>query len=288
MSKPIVILLASALAAATAQPLPAWGALGHQMAATASVQDLPPELAAWFLDQTDTLHDHANDPDHWKQRDPLEGPRHYLDCEAYGSAAQVPVDEDAAQARLGPAEFQHNGQVPWVVQAQSLAKAFTRGDRDQVALEAAILSHYVADLSVPLHTSSNHDGAKTGQHGVHRRWESNLLERIVEEQGWSPEARPAQVGPDAWNSPFTWLVQGFDLVPRVLADDLTATRAEARREPVGASYWRVFQRLEEPVVKEQLTLAAQRTAEMVTLAWTRAGMPPAPAAATSRASRTLR
>jgi hypothetical protein len=50
----------------------------------------------------------------------------------------------------------------------------------------------------------------------------------------------------------------------------------------------VFQRLEEPVVKEQLTLAAQRTAEMVALAWTRAGMPPAPATATFRASRTLR
>ena len=282
MQKPSKHLaLAILLASAPALPLPAWGALGHQMAATYAVQDLPPELAAWFAGRANVLHDHANDPDHWKQHDPLEGPRHYLDAEVYGGAAQVPLSEDDARAQVGAEVFQKNGQVPWAIQAQvdRLATRFATGDPGQVAFEAAILSHYCADISVPLHTTSLHDGRDPSQHGVHRRWESSLLERIVDEEGWAPEARPAQLGEEPGAAPWGWLREGFDLVPRVLADDLQAAEAAGRDgvEPLGPAYWKVFQRLEGPLVKEQVTLAANRTAQMILLAWTRAGMPAAPA-----------
>jgi hypothetical protein len=38
------------------------------------------------------------------------------------------------------------------------------------------LGHYVGDAQVPLHTTSNYDGQKTGQHGLHAFWESRLPE----------------------------------------------------------------------------------------------------------------
>jgi len=272
------LALAILLAALPALPLPAWGVVGHQLAATGSVQDLPPEVAAWFEGRENVLHDHANDPDHWKQRDPLEGPRHYLDCEIYGGAADVPVSADEARARVGAEAFQKNGQVPWAIQAQvaRLAGRFAAGEPGEVAFEAAILSHYCADLSVPLHTTAHHDGRDPSQKGVHRRWESTLLERIVDEEGWGPDLRPARLGPEPAAAPWAWLREGFDLVPKVLDDDLEATRTGSRDPALDRAYWRAFQRLEGPLVKDQLSLAANRTAQMILLAWTQAGMPAAP------------
>jgi len=49
-----------------------------------------------------------------------------------------------------------------------------------------------------------------------------------------------------------------------------------------ASYWTAFRQLQEPHVKEQLTLAAQRTAEMILFAWIRAGKPQVPVSHPSR------
>ena len=280
MPKPTLILaLAILVGAAPGVTLRGWGTLGHQMAATGALADLPPGLAAWFAGHADTVRDHANDPDQWKHHDPLEGPKHFLDCEAYGGAGSVPVDMDAARARVGADLFEKEGQVPWAILArvERLTRTFAKGDPDQVAFEAAIVSHYVADLSVPLHTTSNHDGGETGQHGVHRRWESTLLEHLVDLEDWRPEARPAVLGREPETAPWAWLREGFDLVPRILADDLAAERAgQEVAEPLGSVYWKVFQRLEGPVLKEQLTLAANRTAQMILLAWTRAGKPEAP------------
>ena len=270
------------LAVATLLPVPAsaWGALGHRMVATAALPDLPAELAPWFAGQEGTLPDHANDPDHWKRQDPLEGPRHYLNCELYGGADQVPIPEDAARARLGPDLFKQAGEVPWTIQArvQELTAAFTSLDRDQVALKAAILCHYVGDINVPLHTTTNHDGDETGQHGIHSRWETGLLERLEEQEGWVPDVRPAVLSPGSATAPWSWLRQSFALVPGVLADDLTSDQKGARPAEAGMTraYWDTFMQLQEPHVKEQINLSAQRTAEMIILAWTAAGSPANP------------
>jgi hypothetical protein len=267
-------------------PLLAWGRLGHERVAAAVLPDLPPELADWFRGREDVLPAHVNDPDQWKETDPLEGPRHYLDSEAYGGPAGVPRDRAEAEAKLGTA-FQANGQVPWVVQDRvgTLAEAFRAGDPDKVAFQAAILCHYVGDLHVPLHTTVNHDGQLTGQHGVHHRWETGLVERLGD---WTPDVRPARLGADPDGAPWVWLKASFAQVEAVLADDLTASRAETLAADLrhGAAYWRAFMDLEGDRVKEQLSLAAQATARMVLLAWTQAGRPPAPEAGSSRHHRT--
>lgn len=262
--------LLSALAAA-ALPAAAWGVTGHRLLAAASLKDLPPAPAAWFIGQEEVLPDHANDPDHWKGQDPQEGPRHFLDSEQYGGASQVPLDEAAAQSQLGPDLFQSSGQVPWVVldRVQQLAAAFTAGNPYQVALQASYLSHYVGDLQVPLHTSSNYNGDATGQHGVHARWEVGLIERIEAREGWTLEVRPAPAPDPA--APWAWLQESFSLVPQVLADDLTALAAGS-----GEGHWVKFLALEEPTVKERLNLGAQRTAQMILMAWTQAGSPDVP------------
>lgn len=276
---PLPLFLSILLVPAAFTPLAAWGVQGHQMAATAALKDLPPELAAWFAGQETTVSDHASDPDHWKSRDHLEGPRHFLDCEAYGGPAGIPRDEDAAQAKLGPELFQKTGRVPWVIldRVQRLAQAFGTGDPHEVALEAAYLCHYTADCNVPLHATVNYNGAATGQHGVHGRWETGLLRRIVDGQGWVPDVRSAVPVPDPQAATMAWLAESFALASGVLADDKAALPTGFRGAELDEGYWERFMGGQETKVKERLTLSGQRTAQMILLAWTDAGKPTAPA-----------
>jgi len=280
MPKPALFLAAVLLVPPWAPPLGAWGSLGHEWVAATALRDLPPGLSAWFSGREAEVRGHANDPDHWKLRDPLEHPRHYLYCEPFGGPERVPLAQAEAEARLG-AGFQANGQVPWIIldRVDRLARAFAARDPGRAALEAAWLSHYVGDLNVPMHTTVNHNGERTGQGGVHHRWEMGLLDRLLE-AGWQPEVRPAELGADPAGAPWEWLQESFRLVPGVLAADLAACPA-AGQDP-GEAYWRTFLRLQGDQVKEQLTLAAQRSARMILLAWTRAARAAAPAPAAPR------
>jgi len=256
-------------------PLPAWGRKGHQIVASLACRDLPAELAPWFQGREAILRDHCNDPDEWRNRDHQEQPRHFLDADAYGGPAQVPLERRDAEARLGPEAFEKNGQVPWVVQdrVQDLAAAFGTGDPDRAAYAAAILCHYVGDLNVPLHTAANYNGQFTGQHGVHGRWETGLVERLG---SWDPAPRTAVLGECPELAPFDWLVQSSALVAQLLEDDLEAGEpgaGEAQLNARRSRYWTEFARRQAPRVKEQLALAGQRSAQMILLAWTRAGSP---------------
>ena len=246
-------------------PLAAWGRKGHQIVARLAVQDLPPGPAAWFQGLEATVADHSSDPDTWKH-DRQEGPRHFLDLDRY--AGPVPTLLSDARAQLGSAVFQRSGQVPWVIQDRValLAKAFRSGDRQEVALQASFLSHYVGDAHVPLHTVSDYDGQGTGQRGVHSRWETGLVDRLP----GNPEIRPAALEPNLLQAPFHWLEATNALVPALLADDLAAKASGEEK------YWQRFTRTQGPVALEQLARAGQHTAQLILLAWTQAGRPEVP------------
>jgi hypothetical protein len=272
------LLLAAAIL--TPRSLAAWGDLGHRLVAQTALADLPPGPAGWFAGREALLADHANDPDHWKAADPLERPRHYLECEAYGGPGRVPRDREAALARLGRDLFLASGQLPWTIldRVQALAAAFRSGDPDRAALAAAVLCHYVGDASVPLHTTCDRHGHATGQDGIHWRWQVELVRRVAAVDGCRPEVRPADLGGQPLAAPWDWLRHGFALVPELLAADLAARRADPGGG-YGAGYWQAFQGAQGPRVLDQLALGAQRTARMIVLAWALAGGPPAPRSA---------
>jgi len=274
-----------AITALTALPASAWGDQGHRLAAAGALRDLPPDLALWFRGLEAALPDHASDPDEWKGDDPAERPRHYLECEPYGGPGSVPQDENAAMEKVGPERFQASGQLTWIIldRVRELTQAFSAADPPEVAYRSSILSHYVADLQVPLHTTTNHDGDETRQHGIHHRWEEGLVKRIVAAEAWEPEVRPAVLDPDPAQAPWAWLRQSNNLVAGLLRDDRDARLGPPiPLETMDASYWTAFRQLQEPHVKEQLTLAAQRTAEMILFAWIRAGKPQVPVSHPSR------
>ena len=272
MRSPLVAFLLLAV------PLGAWGDKGHRLVARIAVTTLPRDLQPWFQGHVDELAEHASDPDHWKQ-DAKEGPRHFLDMEPYGGPDHLPRTLEEAQAQLG-GRYYRNGVLPWIIQDRwrDLVAAFQTGDPAKVTLATAILSHYIADAHVPLHTAENHDGQYTDQRGVHSRWESGLVERFV--LATTLSARAAQADPTFQDRPWDWLRAAHTLVPQLLRDDATADRTT----PLGTNgkqrtqaYWQIFWTLQGPVVKQQLQLAAEHLGDAVLNAWIAAGKPALPA-----------
>ena len=270
LRRPILALL-------LAPALLAWGEKGHRAATSLAVKGLPPELAAWYAGREVRLREAAPEPDAWKAHDRKEGPRHYLDVELYGKPGDIPREAAVALAHVGGATFQKAGTVPWVVQDgyRQLVAAFRAGDAAKVADQSAWLGHYVADLHVPLHTTTNHDGQLTGQRGVHARWESGLVERYLDEAALV--AAPA-APEDPAKAPWQWLEESFALIPQLLADDQEASRGEAREQPTrSVGYWRNFWALQGPVVERRVIQSGQRMAGLWLSAWIEAGRPKAPA-----------
>ena len=91
---------------------------------------------------------------------------------------------ESAVARYGEDSLQRYGIVPWwtLLMHRRLTGAFKERDGAQILKLSAEIGHYLADLHVPLHASSNHNGQLTGQAGIHGFWESRIPELLAERE----------------------------------------------------------------------------------------------------------
>jgi hypothetical protein len=76
-----------------------------------------------------------------------------------------------------------HGVLPWHLQKmqRDLTEAFRQRDGKRILRLSAEMGHYIGDGHVPLHTCSNYNGQKTGQHGIHGFWESRIPELFADE-----------------------------------------------------------------------------------------------------------
>ena len=65
---------------------------------------------------------------------------------------------------------------------QRLTTAFKEKNVAKILKLSAEIGHYIADSHVPLHASSNHDGQRTNQKGIHGFWESRIPELLAEKE----------------------------------------------------------------------------------------------------------
>ncbi len=79
--------------------------------------------------------------------------------------------------------FSTHGVLPWHLQKmqRDLTAAFLRRDAKRILRLCADIGHYIGDAHVPLHTTSNYNGQKTGQIGIHAFWESRIPELFADE-----------------------------------------------------------------------------------------------------------
>jgi hypothetical protein len=165
--------------------LSGWGFFAHQKINRLAVFILPPEMIGFYKKNIDYITEAAVNPDRRRMAMPEEAPRHFIDLDDYGDSAafHLPRYWNDAVKKYGIDSLNERGIVPWHVTHMyyQLKEAFLLRDPDRILKVSADLGHYVADAHVPLHTTSNYDGQKTGQIGIHGFWESRLPELYFKE-----------------------------------------------------------------------------------------------------------
>jgi hypothetical protein len=163
-----------------------WGFFGHRKINYYAVFLLPPEMIVFYKQHIAFIEEHAVDPDKRRYMIPAEGPRHYIDLDQYGEHpfAALPRSWKDAVACFSADTLQAHGIVPWWIQTmqQRLTTAFREKNQSAILKYSAELGHYIGDAHVPLHASSNHNGQKTGQRGIHGFWESRIPELLAEKE----------------------------------------------------------------------------------------------------------
>ena len=197
----------------------AWGFYGHRKINEIAVYTLPKPLFAFYKQNAAYISKHATDADSRRYVSPDEACRHYLDGDHY--ECRVPFDTLPRRYREAIARYTEDsilahGIVPWHIQTMlyRLTEAFKLKDRDRILKLSADLGHYVGDLHVPLHATSNYNGQKTGQKGIHALWESRLPELYFE--NYDMFTGLAVYSNDPLASTWQAFEQSFSLVDSVL------------------------------------------------------------------------
>lgn len=261
----------------------AWGFDVHRMITDRAIDQLPEEIRPFFQKHRGFIVEHSVDPDLWRTGGwTEEPPRHFLDLDAYGEPPfdALPRELDRAVAQHGADFVTRNGLLPWRTAEifGELRRAFDQHPRDvpgyaleNVKFFSAVLAHYVSDGHVPLHAVKNYDGQLTGQHGVHSRWETELVLRFRESWTFKPEPLQRIEEPRAFM--FDVLTDAFPQAERILAADKTAAEGRAAYDD---GYFEALRRETAPIVERQLSRAVTAVASMIASAWEAGGRPELP------------
>jgi hypothetical protein len=165
----------------------AWGSKGHQIVTYVGSQVAAENSEPFWQSNADGMRTLSTVPDRvWKgsKTKADEAPTHWFQADAYvkdlnqcDDILAFPKAYDDAVSKYGEQVIIKNGTAPYrIVQMYKLAVAsFRSGDLKSGVEEAGAMSHYVGDLSQPLHVSENYDGADTGNTGIHSWFETQNI-----------------------------------------------------------------------------------------------------------------
>ena len=246
-----------------------------------SLRATAPQLYRFYHAQRQYLIDHSLDPDNWRRFDRSEGPRHYLNIDNYGSEAPFPAlprDRKKADALFGKAFIIKGGLAPWTIEHRYrlLVAAFRRRDARDIVFQSAILGHYVGDVHVPVHATANYDGQLTKQKGLHGRFESEMVDRSIDES--QLEIAGARRIANPTDAAFNWIIDSWKMCEPVFKADLDASAKDAL---YGTEYYEIFTPRALPIAKSRLESAASDLGSLWYSAWLEAGRPALPRLKTS-------
>jgi hypothetical protein len=269
---------------ATPVRLQAWGYDAHKFIVDRAIALLPGELRPLFEANRTIVVEHAIDPDLWRDSfASIEDPHHYLDFDWEGFGpypfAGLPRNLDEAVKKFGKDTIDKYGTLPWRTEEMfgKLKDAFAayprRGDfaRFDILFYSSWLGHYISDAHVPLHAVIDSDGQKTGQRGIHTRFEALLFERYVKQLKLS--ARRIDPIRNPRDFTFDTLLQSTQLVPAILEADRAAIGSKSVYDK---AYYDAFFKGSRAVMERRLDESTAAVAAMIAGAWEAAGKPPVP------------
>lgn len=182
----------------------AWGSRGHELAAELGSGLVGAAALSNCHVTAAQLTEHSTDPDlKWRRdrrRHPEEAKAHFFHVD------KQPQDwrkrSDAEDRTQGYLVYRI---VRWMDKAAAQRKAEKWAELSETLFG---LSHYLADLTMPLHLTSKHDGEEVGLPDLHRQWESRMLNRYIKDLRPMVERRlKKEKIPPAWAAlPFKDLV----------------------------------------------------------------------------------
>lgn len=282
-----ILLLAGMVA--WSLPLYCWGFYGHRLINEYAIYLLPPQLLVLYKPSLEYLREHAVDADKRRYILQAEAPRHFIDLDHYGQYPfpDLPRRWEDAVAKFSADSLTAHGILPWRVQQMmgALTHAFREKDSRGIIRISADLGHYIGDAHVPLHTSSNHNGQKSGQHGIHGFWESRLPELLAEEE-WDFYMEKAEYLKNPGQYIWGCILESAAAVDSVLGFEarLSAQTApnqkyayEWRNQQVirqySSQYSRKYDRQLRGMVERRLRKAIHTVASFWYTAWVNAGQP---------------
>jgi hypothetical protein len=227
-----IALLAAAALAAAPLPASAWGLASHRMIAERAIETLPDPLRSFFQEHRRELSDLAVEPDTvLRERDGRkETVRHFIDLDLYGEPpfADLPRSYRAAVERYGEEVVQERGTVPWTIFElhDHLVRELREHDRRSAIRTAGLAAHYVADATMPLHTTADYDGKKSGSPGIHKAIEHDLVDARLGEyvKRLRGKVTPANASGYGRDQVFELLSESYRSI-----SELRAAEREARR-----------------------------------------------------------
>jgi hypothetical protein len=168
----------------------AWGSFGHRTVATIASKIVRKNGAFWRSNASN-MGKLTNVPDQYWKSGPgafAEKPTHWFQIDSYFTKPTqfklFPHDYSEATDKYSEKSVIVNGTATWRInQFYSNAVAALKKNNYLKGLQmAGAMSHYVGDLSQPLHVSKNYDGHETNNPGIHKFFETINLENADPEE----------------------------------------------------------------------------------------------------------
>ncbi len=257
-----------------------WGLESHVLINRAACTTLPEPLRAFFMKHQAFIGEHGKDPDTvlTGSHGETERIRHWFDLDELDRFPfnTIPRSYQKALAKYGRERLEGAGLLPWRIAElyARLMQAMKESDWKRVPLLAAHLGHYVADGHQPLHTTTNFDGQLTGNQGIHKRFENELIRRyLAQYQDLAAFTQPAQGTADPVSFTFDFLTDSYVWVDNLLRADTLAKRGVRDYDD---AYYVALYVFAGKLAKLSMAQAATDLGSLWYSAWVEAGRPKVP------------
>jgi len=264
-----------------------WGFFAHRKINRLAVFILPPSMIGFYKKNIEYLSEASINPDRRRYAVADEAPRHFIDLDDYSDSAvfKLPRYWNQAVKKIGIDSLMAHGVVPWHITKmyEQLKDAFMVRDPHKILRISAEIGHYIADASVPLHTTGNYDGQKTGQTGIHALWESRLPELHFTEYDFF--VGKAQYVPNvqlaAWSAVgrSNAAVDSVLIFERELSEKMKGkkfsfeTKGKQTVKMVSVEYSKSYHQLLSGMVERQFRASVKMVGDIWYTAWVDAGQP---------------
>lgn len=168
--------------------LMAWGQTGHKMVNRVAIDLIENHQARQFLESNreDFVRFSVVPDTRWKSgpNAEKEKPLHWFEFDGYGplgfnkSLANMLVTE--ALNRVGAENTSKYGMALWRTSQmfRLLVESLKQEDWQRALQVGGVMGHYIGDLNQPMHLTLDYDGQSINKPGIHRYYESTLVDKL--------------------------------------------------------------------------------------------------------------